>query len=280
MAEYLAIRDGGKTNEEGATRLINKLAGSNNEGVVGSTDLAVSQNGTPNMSVNVAAGDIVISYLDYLFHGWLTATKNVSVNAADPTNPRKDRVVAYVDLSVVSSASSNNPNALKLKSVAGTPAGSPTAPNDAAVQTSVGAGNPWSELAELYVIANDTSIVTGDITDKRAFFIMGGGIGGAAFSVNGSLAVANNLTPYWIAARAGSFTYITARVRTAPTGASLNLRITKNGVSFTTLNISAGAQTATAAIAGGTFSKDDYFGLDCTQIGSTVAGADLSLTLI
>lgn len=279
MAEYISFRDGGKSNEEGISRLLQKISGTQNKGIIGTADMAATQNGTPNMTVNVAVGDIVIPYSSYQFNGWIDAVKNVTVNAADPSNPRIDRVVAYVDLSVVSSTNSNNPGALKFKAVPGTPAGSPVRPIDATVQTSVGSGNPFIDVADLAVSAADTSIVTGDITDKRIFFQLGSGIGGIMLAQAGTVSVANNVTSIVVVPKSGFLTKIYAQVKTAPTGASLNIRVNKNGVSATTLNIAAGATTANATGLSISFAAGDYFTLDITQIGSGVAGADLTVVL-
>lgn len=165
MTAYLATRDGGKTNEEGRFRLSSQIL---SEGILGEGDMLVSEkSGTPDMSIDIAVGDILISEGSYNYHGWTDAIENVSVDAADGTNPRIDRVVAYIDKSVVASTNSNNPGALKFKAVAGTPAGSPTAPTDGTVDSSVGAGNPWIELAQLAVATAVSSITDANITDYR-----------------------------------------------------------------------------------------------------------------
>lgn len=282
----MGIRNGGKTDEEGAlTRLLNKVAGSQNFGKIGTNDWRITENGTPNMTVQVATadvGDIVIPYLGYLFHAWCTAAQSVTISAADPTNPRIDRVVAYIDLAVVQSTTSNNVDAVVLKAVAGTPAGSPTAPNDAAVQSSVGSGNPWIELARIDVPASDTAITNSQITDYRSLFQLGGGVGGIQFTIQGTVTVADDQTPYWVAPKNGTFTVAYARIKTAPTGQSLNMRVKKNGVAVTginTLNISAGAQSANATGLSISYVAGDYFSIDITQVGSTVAGADLTLAI-
>lgn len=279
MSTYLAIRDGGKTNEEGATRLLNKLAGTQNTGIVGASDLLVTQNGTPNMTVNIATGDAVLPINGYFYHGWNDASISKTITTADPSNPRIDRVVAYIDLAVVSSASSNNPNAFLTKVVAGTPAGSPSRPSDVAVQASVGSGNPWINLADVRVEAAVTSILTAKITDTRGLFQLGGGVGGIQFTIGGTLVVANNQTPYWIAPKAGVMTNIYAIVKTAPTGAALNIRINKNGVSAATFSISATSTTGNSTGLSITFAAGDYFSIDITQIGSTIAGADLTVAV-
>src|SRR5688500_1180355 len=100
---YMFPRDGGKSNEEALTRLLNKLAGTNNYGRIGSNDFKVKQNTSPNMTVLVTAGDFVIPYLDYLYHAWSTVDQSVTITSADPSFGRIDRLVAYIDLSVVSS---------------------------------------------------------------------------------------------------------------------------------------------------------------------------------
>lgn len=169
MATHVSYRDGGKTGEEGFYRPFRKLL--SRVGVMSSTDLLVTERGAgANKSVDIAAGDAFFSYNNYAFYGWNTAVLNSSDTViADNTsgNPRIDAVVAYIDLTVVSSASSDNPGALKFKVVQGTPAGSPSAPNDAAIQSSVGAGNPFLRLANVAVANGFTSIVNANITDTR-----------------------------------------------------------------------------------------------------------------
>lgn len=276
---YLAIRDGGKTNEEGAMRLLGKLAGGQNVGRIGSGDFAVSQHGTPNMTVDVATGDLIIPYTSYIYHGWNTAVQSVTIAASDASNPRISRVVAYIDLAVVASTNPNNPDAIKLKEVAGTPAGSPVRPNDAAVQASVGSGNPFTDLADVLVSATVTTIVTAKITDTRSLFVLGGGIGGILLAQTGVCSVANDVAALVITPKSGSFSSCYVRCKTAPTGAALTGRINKNGVQVATFSISAGAQNQTQTGLSIAFSAGDYFTLDITQIGSSVAGSSLSAVL-
>ena len=69
-------------------------------GVVRATDLAVAQNGTPNMTVNVAAGGAFIrgtqSANQGAYHLWNDATLSVAISAADATNPRRDLIIVQV----------------------------------------------------------------------------------------------------------------------------------------------------------------------------------------
>lgn len=151
----------------------------NGTGVVGANDLSVTQNGTPNMSVNVAAGMIWIpgtlgsttgmptnqtSQSAYGLPATFTAqgsycayqdaTVNLGITAADPTNPRFDLIVAAQQDAQY--AGSNNQPVLSV--VTGTPAPSPAVPAPPASSV---------VLAVIQVLAGVTSIVTGNILDVR-----------------------------------------------------------------------------------------------------------------
>ena len=160
-------RDGGKTSESGHLRALAKLvSGDIIEG------LAVSQRGAgANMSVDVAIGDAFLRRSDgtYAHPVFNDAVYNQVISAADGSNPRRDIIVAYVDYGQApSTAVSNNTNGVvKIKVVAGTPAGSPVDPNGAAIQSSVGAGNPYTILARVRVPAGQTSISNTLIDDLR-----------------------------------------------------------------------------------------------------------------
>lgn len=170
MTNFLAVRDGGKTNEEGAMRAVSKLLKVG--GVYTSSDLAVTQHaGTPAMNVDIATGDIFIPYLTYIYHDWSDAVNTVTITSNSSGNPRIDAIAAWVDLSVVSSSSNNNPGAFKFIAVAGTPAVSPTAPSDSDIQSAIGASNPFLRLANVTVASGTSSIVNANISDQR--LIMG-----------------------------------------------------------------------------------------------------------
>ena len=153
-------------------------------GVVGSGDLAVSQNGTPDMSVNVAAGQVWVpgtlssttgfptnlnaqttwglpsSFNEQAsYFQWYSGTTNLAISAADPTNPRID--LAVVSIQDAAYSGSNNQGILQI--ITGTPAPSPSAPS--APASSV-------VLAQIAVAAGASSIVTADITDERTFLAL------------------------------------------------------------------------------------------------------------
>lgn len=129
------------------------------EGVVAAADLAVAENGTPNMTVNVAAGSAFIHgdnapTTQGAYHVLNDATVNLAIAAADATNPRKDIVILEVRDAFYSGAD----NDAQLRVVTGTPAASPVAP---------ALPNNALQLALIDVPANDTAITNSQITDSR-----------------------------------------------------------------------------------------------------------------
>jgi hypothetical protein len=128
--------------------------------------LAVTQNGTPNMSVNVASGHIYVPGTESGKQGVYSclndATLNVTIAAADPSQPRIDIIVAQIRDAFYSGAS----NDFRIVAVTGTPAGSPSAP-----------ATPANSLviATIAVAAGVTSIVNANITDNRYYLTTVGG---------------------------------------------------------------------------------------------------------
>lgn len=134
--------------------------------VANDSSLAVSA-GT-GMNVTVAIGNGLISTGTGFARRIATdATNTVSLTAASTANPRIDAVVAYIDNAVTPTTSvvDNTNGVLKFKSVAGSPAATPSAPTAQAIQSSVGAGNPYMVLAYVAVAKNATA--AGTITDVR-----------------------------------------------------------------------------------------------------------------
>lgn len=118
------------------------------------------------MSVDVPVGGAMITTsAGVAYYVWNSATDNVSVSTSNPSNPRKDILVAYVNLAAISSASPNNPSAFNFMVVAGTPASSPSDPSDPTIQSAVGSGNPFIKLRRIAVAANATTITNANITN-------------------------------------------------------------------------------------------------------------------
>ena len=165
MAIYLSNRDGGKTDEQGHYKFqTNAFTGNVLDG-----GLLVTQNSPLAMNVKVSGGDARIPYSDYAYTAWIPAgaPETVTVTTANPSNPRIDRLVMYVDRGATpSSATANNPTLCKLMLVAGTPAGSPSRPSNGTVNTAV-SNNPYIDLADIRVNAGVTQITDANITDTR-----------------------------------------------------------------------------------------------------------------
>lgn len=113
------------------------------------TGCDVTPQGTPDMTVAVAAGTV------QPLHGSASASVaggNVTIGAADATNPRIDLITS---------------SAAGVKTItAGTAAANPRVPN-------LPAGH--IALAAVYVPATDTAIAANQITDKRVVVAAGGG---------------------------------------------------------------------------------------------------------
>jgi hypothetical protein len=127
-------------------------------GIIGTSSLAVTQAGTPGMAVQVATGwgAIVGNFTTNMgvYQFYNDAATQLSVTAANPTNPRIDRVVVTVNDSYYTGATNN----VTFTVVAGTPAGSPVAPSTPTNSIS---------LATIAVAAGATSILNANITDTR-----------------------------------------------------------------------------------------------------------------
>ena len=177
MSRFVAFRDANLTNEEGAGRILAKIVGQSV--VVGlETSLRVEEKGSgANASVDVQVGEVIILDADgFALRAWSDAIENVLVTSNSSGNPRIDVVVAYVDKAVQNNATNNSPGGLVFDIVDGTPAGSPSPPNDATIQSAVGADNPFIKLAQIAVADSFVSIVNANITDiRKQFSIQSGG---------------------------------------------------------------------------------------------------------
>jgi hypothetical protein len=127
-------------------------------GIINSASLLVTQNTPAGLSVIVASGWAAIvgttqanmgTYVTYN-----DAAAVLSLNTADPTNPRVDLVCATVNDAYYTGSLNN----VVLQVVAGTPAGSPVAPALPANSIS---------LATVAVGAGATAITNANITDTR-----------------------------------------------------------------------------------------------------------------
>ena len=113
-------------------------------------ELKVSANSPANMGVYVKTGRCYVQG----YYGWVTVNEPLTITTANATNPRIDRVVARLSVSVNQSVT--------FVILTGTPAASPTAP--ALTRTSE---TYEISLAQIAVGAGVTSITSANITDER-----------------------------------------------------------------------------------------------------------------
>lgn len=199
MSLGTANRDGGKTSESGHLRPLSKMFGGNVLGDITSSLKVVQRAAGANMSVDVGIGDAMLYRSDgtYGHPVFNDAAYNVAITTADPSNPRRDIVVIYVDYATTPSTGvSNNTNGVvKIAVVAGTPAGSPSDPSSAAIQSAVGSGNPWAYLARVRVAAAAASISNSVIDDLRIPLQPRGLIQPVTDIINGACRVAQRTAP-------------------------------------------------------------------------------------
>lgn len=128
-------------------------------GVLTNTGLAVTAQGTPNMTVNVAAGEAIIFGTQQAEQGAYHVYNDASVtmpahDASDPTNPRNDLIVYKVEDAEYSGAT----NASSIAIVKGTAAATPVDPAVPANAIS---------LARVRVGAAATTVTNANITSLR-----------------------------------------------------------------------------------------------------------------
>lgn len=142
-------------------------------GVVGQstdTNLKAIQLPSPNNQVRVGPGKAYVPNPagTMFYHVTIDANVDTNVTANSSGNPRIDAVVIKVDTVTTPDATASNIASIVI--VPGTPAGSPVAPTDAAIQTSVGASNAFLRLSNVTASSGFSTITTSNISDVRTFF--------------------------------------------------------------------------------------------------------------
>lgn len=124
-------------------------------------------------STNVASARIVSLVADFA----------LTIPTPDASNPRIDSVVLYVDMAETlpvvdannppTAANLDGPGVAKAIIVSGTPAAVPVKPTETAIQSAVGAGNPYIVLGNVTVDPGVSVIAGGKIADARSFAKLG-----------------------------------------------------------------------------------------------------------
>lgn len=122
------------------------------------------------MNLSISSGDGLISVDAFLARRiQVTATESAAVSAANASFNRLDTVVAYIDTGVAPTTAviDNVNDVLKFKVVPGTAAATPAAPTGAAIQASIGAGNPYMVLYDVLVPQGAVNVAGVTLTDRR-----------------------------------------------------------------------------------------------------------------
>lgn len=122
------------------------------------------------MNLNITSGDGLISVDAFLARRiQVTATETAAVSAANASFARLDTLVAYIDTAVAPTTAviDNINDVLKFKVVPGTAAATPVAPTGAAIQASIGAGNPYVVLYDVLLPAAAVNVAGVTLTDRR-----------------------------------------------------------------------------------------------------------------
>lgn len=156
--------------------------------------MLVKQNSTPNMTVLVEHGSALLNKnTTSASVAEIKSDTSVTIDTANTSNPRIDTVVIYEDTSVAIPTVENDywqdgaGGRFKIVSLPGTAGAVPVALSDANIQTAIGAGKPWTRLADVTVPTNSTTIINSNIADMRVRLssVIADGAVTAAKMVNG-----------------------------------------------------------------------------------------------
>jgi len=136
-----------------------------------STDFVVSQDTPPSMTISVASGRAYIKGSGNCYPVNSDAAEELTIDNNTSGSSRIDSVVLYIDIAATPNSTGQGADVAKLDIINGTPAASPSAPDDSAIQSAIGASNPFLRLANITVINGETAIETADISNvgQRVF---------------------------------------------------------------------------------------------------------------
>ena len=210
-----------------------------------------------NMTVAVSAGTVIVGGAEAAVAGG-----NVTITAADATNPRFDLIV------------SNASGALS--AVAGLATVDPVFPVLPASSVA---------LAAVYVPPGDAIIDAAQIVDKRVMLTRLPSFPIAQFSHKGVLTVGAGVFKFRVP-NAWVVTTVEATIGTNPVGSNIVLDVNKSGTTIFTTQANrptlvpgggAGGVSATPDAAASSLAATDYLTVDVDAVGSTTAGSDLTV---
>lgn len=98
------------------------------------------------------------------------------------------------------------------------------------------------------------------------------------FTLAGTVSVVNGSTRLYMD-RNGTITTVRVGLGTAPVGASLIVTLNKNGAPLQTVTVPSTSNTAVVTGLTHAVLANDYLTVSITQIGTTVAGSDLTVSV-
>lgn len=208
-------------------------------GLLTSADFVVGEAGGGGLAVDISVGRAYVkgsATNAYPVRNTTTITPTFTANSSG--NSRIDAVVLYIDLSALPDPSGGADDVALIKVVAGTPAGSPVAPDASAIQASVGASNPWLRLADCTITDGATGISAGQIsnTSQRVFL--------STFRPIHTLTYGANVTPNFLDSSIQKLTLTGNVTFVAPTnfeiGDAIELQLIQDGTGGRTVTWFAG----------------------------------------
>jgi hypothetical protein len=257
-------------------------------GIIKDTSLAVTQNSPAGLSVLVASGWAAIVGTTQAnmgtYVGFNDATVTLSVNTADPTNPRIDLVCMTVQDAYYTGSLNN----VILQVVAGTPAGSPVAPALPANSIS---------LARVAVGAGATALTNANITDTRVLVttnipeigdisavVAGTGLSGGGTSGSVTLAINTAVTADLTTAQTLTNKTLTTPVLTSPL---IDIGINPKTAAYTTIASDDGklitvtsSSTANVTLAAGLYNDGSQITVARMGSGAVSIVGDTGVTVV